>query len=139
MNVLSEILEFLWKHYFLASALIISGTLLIYQFFSAKFESLVIDTFSAVRIMNDQKTFLLDVREKKIFDLEHLPHARNISLRELPSRISEIPEKQTIIVYCDRGKDSIRGAGVLQKSARNNVFVLEGGILAWKSVGLPTK
>lgn len=80
---------------------------------------------------------LVDVREPVEHAEEHITGAKLIPLGQLEKRAAEVDRTAPVVVMCRSGK---RGGEALKKleslgitEARN----LEGGILAWKSAGLP--
>ena len=80
---------------------------------------------------------LIDVREPVEHAESHVAGAKLMPLGQLEARCSGIDRSSPVVVMCQAGK---RGAAATEKllalgftQARN----LEGGILAWKSAGLP--
>lgn len=81
---------------------------------------------------------LLDVRPEDEFALGHLPHAINIPLPELESRLAELPKGQEIIAYC-RGPYcvlSFEAVAALRKHGFT-VHRLQDGYPEWQAAGLP--
>lgn len=79
---------------------------------------------------NNKKTFLIDVRSSQEYDEGHLPGAISIPNYELKEKIEKIvPNKHSvIIVYCQTGGRSEKGAKLLEKMGYVNVYNLVGGI-----------
>ena len=46
-----------------------------------------------------KRVVFIDVREREQFDDLHIREARNIPLRELPRRLSEVPRQGTVTLY----------------------------------------
>ncbi len=78
---------------------------------------------------------VLDVREDREWERGHIEGAQHIRLRDLPGRVSEIPEKQTLVV-CKIGGRSAQAVAYLQAQGRDAVN-LEGGMLDWTDAGRP--
>ena len=59
----------------------------------------------------------------------------------LEKRMDELqPHKDKgIIVYCRSGDRAARASATLRKQGFNNIFKLNGGILAWKAANLPVQ
>ncbi len=74
---------------------------------------------------------LLDVRQPKEYELEHIPGAILIPLKELMSRLNELDPSKPTLVYCAIGGRSKAAAQMLQGSNFKNVYNLSGGIKAW--------
>lgn len=87
----------------------------------------------AEMLEQNQKVFLLDVREAWEYQFCHLPNATWIPLGELPSRIEEVtPEADaTIVVYCHHGIRSLSGAAILEANGFPVAYSMAGGIEAW--------
>lgn len=77
---------------------------------------------------------ILDVRHRSEFAEGHLPHALNIPLAELRSRLAEIPAGQ-VVVHCQGGSRSAIAASILQHSGRNEVWNMDGGFAEWEYSG----
>jgi adenylyltransferase/sulfurtransferase len=74
--------------------------------------------------------FLLDVREPHEFQISRIAGSTLIPLGQLPTRTSELPSGQEIIVHCKSGVRSAKAVAILKEhgiEAKN----LKGGILAW--------
>lgn len=83
---------------------------------------------------------VLDVRTKAELDgeLGHLDGARCIPLDELRARVSEVPTDKPVIVICQTGRRSAMGASILEKAGVEKVANLSGGMVAWRTLGLPS-
>lgn len=80
---------------------------------------------------NADQYCLLDVRQPSEYEQGHIPGAVLIPLTELPSNVNRLePEKMTI-VYCRSGNRSRSGVGILNGEGLDNVFNMEGGMLAY--------
>jgi adenylyltransferase/sulfurtransferase len=82
------------------------------------------------RFDNDDKPFLLDVRQPNEFNLVNLG-GRLIPLGELPRRVHELDASKEIVVYCHHGMRSAQALAFLRQSGFGNVKNLSGGIDAW--------
>lgn len=78
---------------------------------------------------------VLDVRENVEWAYGHIEGATHIPLRELPVRLSEVPESQTLVV-CRVGSRSARAVGYLQRQG-HDVVNLDGGMVDWAAAGRP--
>ncbi|HEX7996693.1 MAG TPA: rhodanese-like domain-containing protein [Streptosporangiaceae bacterium] len=86
--------------------------------------------------MQEQGAILLDVREDAEWRTGHAPRARHISLRQLPSRLCDVPSNRTVITVCRSGHRSAQAAALLARDGRDSVN-LAGGMHAWARAGLP--
>lgn len=86
--------------------------------------------------LKKDQLILLDTREKKEFDVSHLPGAKCISYDDFdPAALKGIPKNAEIIVYCSVGYRSERIGEKLQQMGYMHVKNLYGGIFDWKNKG----
>ena len=81
---------------------------------------------------------LLDVRRPDEFDSGHIAGAINISVETLASRLSEVPDDQTIVVYCRSGNRSATASEILADAGYNDIYDM-GGIIDWQNAGYPVE
>jgi len=83
------------------------------------------------RIQQEEKLFLLDVREPHEFEYAHIANSVLIPLNQIPDRLGEIDPQQAIVVICHHGMRSHQAANYLVQSGYKNITNLNGGIDAW--------
>lgn len=81
---------------------------------------------------------LLDVRTPEEFASGHIPGAVNIPVEALANRLSEVPQTQTVVVYCRSGNRSATASQILAEAGYSSIYDL-GGINAWAAQGLPVE
>jgi rhodanese-related sulfurtransferase len=90
----------------------------------------------ARRLGAEPQCLVLDVRDPHELEgeLGRLPGVVNIPLRQLHQRLGELStrEEGDIVVVCRTGKRSETAAQMLQESGVERVFVLKGGMIAWR-------
>jgi len=86
--------------------------------------------------MYQNGTFVLDVRTQEEWDEYHVPNTTLIPLDELPSRISEVPQGQKIVVICRSGNRSDDGRDILRQAGYDATSVT-GGVKEWYAKGYP--
>ena len=95
-------------------------------------------TVDEVRVLIKEKSLdqycLLDVRTPSEYEQGHIPGAKLIPLAELPSKLNRVKADVTTIVYCRSGNRSRSGAGILNGAGIENVYNMEGGILAYNGL-----
>jgi adenylyltransferase/sulfurtransferase len=79
----------------------------------------------------DPSLLLLDVREPHELQISALPHALNIPLGQLASRLSELDSAREMVVFCKAGTRSARALELLVSAGFKKVKNLHGGINAW--------
>ena len=97
-----------------------------------------IGTLDATRLMNQQSTLILDVRDGAEYASGHLPRARHIPLGELAKRIDEIGKykDKPVLVTSKGGNAALRS---LRQAGFTTVYQLKGGLAAWQQASLPVE
>jgi rhodanese-related sulfurtransferase len=78
---------------------------------------------------------VLDVREPVEWAHGHIEGALHIPLRQLPDRLGEVPDGQTLVV-CKVGGRSAQAVAWLGQRGRDAVN-LDGGMIEWTDAGRP--
>lgn len=73
---------------------------------------------------------LIDVREPYEYEIANLG-GRLIPMAELPARSSELSKETPLVLHCRSGQRSARAVRQLQEAGFQDLYNLEGGILAW--------
>ena len=81
---------------------------------------------------------IVDVRAPEEFagELGRVPGARLLTLNELPERLGELPENQTIVFVCRSGGRSAQAASFARTKGFAKLYNMAGGMLAWNELGL---
>jgi len=88
-------------------------------------------------IATQKNILILDVRERDEFTSGHIQGAVNISVRELPNRVKELPQDKDvkIITYCASGIRSAYATMFLRVYGYSDVRSLVHGIREWVATG----
>lgn len=78
---------------------------------------------------------VLDVREDVEWTHGHILGATHIPLAQIPGRLDEVADGQTLVV-CKVGGRSAQAVAYLQAQG-HNVVNLDGGMLDWSAAGRP--
>lgn len=88
----------------------------------------------------DTTAIILDVRTPEEYKEEHLAGAQQLDFLNtsvFDAGIKQLDNTHTYYVYCRSGKRSYHACMKMQKQGLK-VFDMEGGILNWKKLGMPT-
>ena len=88
----------------------------------------------------DKTAIILDVRTPGEYKEEHLAGAQQLDFLNtsvFDAGIKLLDKSHTYYVYCRSGKRSHNACMKMQKQGLK-VFDMEGGILNWKKLGMPT-
>lgn len=138
---MQEIYTFSLNHWELVAAFLITLIMLIFNLFGDRlrgFESITAET--AVRILNGENALLVDVRTKDELSKDgHIQDAKHIPLNQLKDKIGDLEQYRNspVTIICRSGSRSGVACSQLKKGGFEQVYNLKGGILSWKSAGLP--
>jgi len=129
--------KFLIENIWLVLLALISGGALLWPNLQRRGNK--VSLLQATQLINQGKTIIVDVREAEEFKAGHVRDARNIPLKELPNRMSELDKfkSRNVIAICQTGVASAKAAALLKKAGFEQAVSLDGGIAAWQSQGLP--
>lgn len=85
--------------------------------------------------MIEDGAFLLDVRTLEEFEQAHIPGSTLIPLDTLASRVDELPQDETIVVYCRSGNRSLQAVNLLEQAGFESVHSMGEGINQWIAQG----
>ena len=95
----------------------------------------------ALRLQAGEPALLIDVRSPAEYREIHADRAELHPLDSLdPSAIHRRmieTQAQAVYVFCRSGARATKGAALLQAAGLQNIFVVEGGTVAWSEAGLP--
>ena len=88
--------------------------------------------------MIKEKVILLDTREKKEYEISHIPGAIWVGYNNFKlKRVKAIAKDAKIVTYCSVGYRSERIGEKLQKAGFSDVSNLKGSIFKWVNEGNP--
>lgn len=133
-------MAFIEKNWLLFVALFVSGAMLLWPLVQRRMSPVKeVGTLNVTHLINHQNAVLLDVRETNEFAGGKLPNAVHIPLSQLKDRAGELAKLTTrpVVVYCAMGRRAGGAGNVLAKLGFANIYMLSGGLKAWKDAGLP--
>jgi rhodanese-related sulfurtransferase len=130
-------MKFLLDNYALVIAALISGGMLVWPLFRARAGGPSLTTLAATQMINARPVQIVDVRTPAEFGGGSLPQARNLPLADVAQRATELKKDQPVIVVCEAGRRASLAAVKLRSAGIAEVFILAGGMSAWRAAGLP--
>jgi rhodanese-related sulfurtransferase len=123
----------------LAALIIISGTALFMPTLSTLISGKGLTPTDATIWINRRKANVIDLRTEEDFKSGHLPNAKNVALENLESSLKslKLEQKYPVVVIGRGSAHSQKAAKELRALGYAEVGVLEGGINAWQTSGLP--
>lgn len=91
------------------------------------------------QLMETENPTILDVRTPGEFGEGHIQNALNFDWNgsSFDTQVSKLDKNTTVFVYCLSGGRSGSAASQLRSNGFKNVLELDGGMMAWRSAGLP--
>jgi rhodanese-related sulfurtransferase len=133
-------LQFFIDNALLIVVAFVSGAMLLWPLMRSRAAGPALTTLQATQLINSNHAQLLDVRTAAEFARGSVPNAKNIPLAELGGRAAkELKKDKPVIVLCNAGNIAGRAAAQLRASGMGEVYVLAGGLNAWREAGLPLK
>ena len=89
---------------------------------------------------NNPEFVVLDVRTSHEFNEGHLPNALNIDYKsaDFKDKVAELDRNKTYITYCRSGRRSTAASEIMAEIGFVNIYMIEGGYIAWDKGNLPT-
>lgn len=100
-----------------------------------------ISPIEAERRIAEGSAVLVDIREPMEHAREAIPGARSVPLSRFdPSKLStQLGSVPSVIFHCQTGKRTVDNESRLASCPLPELYVLEGGLNAWKNAGLSTE
>jgi len=136
---MQRLLEFIQHHPFLNGlALLVLVALAVDEVLRRMRRYREVGPAESVLLIN-QGAAVLDLRAQGEFKAGHIINARNIPLAELDGRAPELDKLKdgTLVIACSSGNEAATAAARLGKLGFQKLFVLKGGISAWRQDQFP--
>lgn len=132
--------EFIANHLFLFSLLAALLILLAWNLFGDNVSGIrAIPPGEVTRLINQSNAMVVDLRPAGEYANGHIINAMNIPVAELESRRKQLDKykDKPVILYCQGGAESGRVVRGFKHEGFNEIYVLKGGLQAWKNAGMP--
>lgn len=132
-------MQFLINNALLIAIAFVSGAMLMWPLLRNRASGPSLSTLEATRLINGKNAQVVDVRTADEFGKGSLPNAKNIPTAVLKDRARELKKDRPVIVVCASGGSAGPAAAQLRAAGIAEVYVLAGGLSAWREAGLPVK
>lgn len=133
--------EFLIQNSWLIALAVGSGLMLIWPILT-KGGGTRVTVPQATLMLNQRKAVMVDIRDDDFVNNSGIvPNAKRMAVKDLKEKANTLAKtKETpLIVLCQTGARAGAAATVLKAAGYTDVFVLDGGLKAWKEAGMPVK
>ena len=91
------------------------------------------------QIQARENALVVDVNETDAFKTGHISQALNLPMSKFEDSLGKLKKKhdRAIIITCETGAKSSKAATILKKNEFTNLYILTGGLAAWKKENLP--
>ena len=131
-------MKFLLDNLFYVALALASGGLAIWPLLRKRAGGPSLGTLAATRLLNSRDVQIVDVRSAAEFGSGTLRNARNIPLADVAAAAPGLPKDKPALVVCESGRRAALAAVKLRSAGISEVFILDGGLDAWRAAGLPT-
>jgi rhodanese-related sulfurtransferase len=131
--------QFFIDNVFLIAIAFISGAMLVWPLIRNRAGGPSLTTLEATQLINAKNAQIVDVRSTEEFARGSLPNARSIPGATLKERAGELKKDRPVLVVCDLGRAAGPAAANLRAAGFAEVYVLAGGLAAWREAGLPIR
>jgi len=134
-----DLLQFLVakENIFILAVAVVSGVMLAVPALRKGRGGKGLSTAEAIQLVNQRQGVWVDVRPTEQFRAGHIAQARSVPAAEIEQKASSLPKNKPLLLVCETGRDANRIAARLRTQGFAEVSVLEGGMRAWSSAGLP--
>ena len=89
---------------------------------------------------NNPDFMILDVRTKDEFNSAHIINSQNIDYKasDFKNEVSTLDMEKIYITYCRSGRRSAAASEIMKEMGFENIYMIDGGIIAWDKANLPT-
>ncbi|MEQ8348122.1 MAG: rhodanese family protein [Sneathiellaceae bacterium] len=87
--------------------------------------------------LHSGRAMLVDIREADEYAREHIPGARHVPLSGFNAGDFDGQHDMVGVFHCASGNRTAQAADRLMQTAFREVYLLQGGLQAWRSAGLP--
>lgn len=132
-------IQFLTENILLIAIAFISGGMLLWPLIRGRAAGPSVNTLQATQLINSKNAQVVDVRSADEFKTGSIGNAKNIPAEALKDRVGEIKKDKPVIIVCASGARATGPAALLRGLGYGEVYVLAGGIAAWRAAGLPVR
>jgi rhodanese-related sulfurtransferase len=131
--------QFFLDNIFLIAVAFVSGAMLVWPLVRSRAAGPALSTLQATQLINSRNAVVVDVRPPEEFAKGSLPGARNLPEDKIGERMRDLKKDKPLIVVCATGNRAGRIAAQLRAGGFGEVYVLAGGLAAWREAGLPIR
>lgn len=130
--------EFVVNHWILWTLFFGLLAFLIGSFISSGLGGAAVTTAQAIQIVNQKQGVFIDIRDKAAFEKEHIADSVNMPVSTFTDGSAKVTDKsKPVIIVPAMGQTTTAVVKQLQAQQVAEIYVLKGGLNAWKEARLP--
>jgi rhodanese-related sulfurtransferase len=131
--------KFLIDQWMIILVAVTSGLMLVWPMIAGGRGKGTLTTLQATQLINQKDAVIVDIRDQGEYAAGHIMNAKSIPAKVFADRKNDLEKLKSapIIVSCDTGQRAGTAAQKLREMGFNEVYVLTGGLNAWREAGLP--
>ncbi len=133
-------IEFMTEYWYLFATLLVIVLLLSFDAGKhATVGSKSVTPAQLPQLQSRQNAVIVDVNEADKFKNGHISHAINLPFGNFSDSIGKLKKHKNnpVVLTCDTGAQSRKAVAILKKNEFSDIYVLAGGLAAWRKDNLP--
>jgi len=137
---MNDLLPFLMQHWVIALLFVV----VLAAIFAEEYRSHTgggarLEPQQAVERMNHEDAVVVDLRSSEAFKKGHIINSINIAANDLTANMAKLEKykDKSLIFVCQQGAHSSKAVLQLKKQGFSKLYLIGGGIEAWKRDNLP--
>lgn len=90
-----------------------------------------INMVEATSLLNSDSVTIVDIRDRKSFEIDHMQNAHHITENNVKKFIEDTNKEDPLLVYCYHGNSSQVAAKFFSDNGFDKVYSLDGGFNMW--------
>jgi rhodanese-related sulfurtransferase len=92
-------------------------------------------------LINREDGVVVDLRDHAAFNAGHISNSVNIPFAQIDHNSPKLTKykQRPVILVCAAGQQSVQAMNKLKKAGFEKLYILSGGLAAWKKANLPLK
>ncbi|KFI24090.1 rhodanese-like domain-containing protein, partial [Nitrosococcus oceani] len=136
----TRLFEFLTNHWTLSLLLVVILLALVIDPLLRRLRGIrMASAVEITRLINQENAQVVDIREEKEFEKEHILDSLNVPFSKFFKRLDGLGDfkGRPLVVIWGMGQRALYVAGKLSRQGHKTIYVLHGGIEAWKQANMP--
>lgn len=135
MQHLNEFVQHHWQLWL--ALLVILAVIAINEWFTQKKQAKKLSAQGVVELINHEDAAVFDLRDAEAYQQGHIIQAIQANTAEMQASKIKPYQTKPFVLVCARGQQSMTLGMKLRQQGYTHVYILEGGMTAWQSAGLP--